>query len=308
MSRSARKHVLFISDSRGRGFDSYVESQNASDEYRYRYIIESGLTLEKIKEKIHQQHRYRKFDYTVVLGGICSLTEKTKQKRKAILSYPKNNSPDKKERVIKIINDLKEKLAGQINLCTIIPACLTKYYQVQNRTKETPDFTDEQSALLDDIEEINNTIKRLNSITNTPNIDYARRCYKHSLKRRRTGDKNIKTRVKEFENTKLWDGVHLDKVYQSKLFEIIFDTIKRQLNPTEFQEQQDPLEGTSNQDIPGFIVVDEIEGDGDQEDVDTNTDEDTIEKQIPSHDTSQESIEWGDFKRRRNPIKKSRPN
>ena len=259
MSRGVRKNVLIVSDSRGRGIDNYIERQETPEGLRFFYIIEGGLELGKIADKINQQHRYRKIEYTVVIGGICSLTEKLFVKGKSKVHYPIQDRTNKKDEVIRIIQTLKERLKDKLNICTIIPASLSKYYKTRNKvrandTNKIPDFNEEQQALIEDIDEINNHIKSLNISTNTPNIDFARRLYKSSLKCKRTGDKGRRKRVSEFCDTKLYDGVHLDEENKTKFFEIVLNTITRQISigaqqPTsrDQQEEQDPLEGTSKE-------------------------------------------------------------
>ena len=315
MSRSVRKNVLLISDSRGRGFDTYVERQDIPEGCRFFYIIEGGLDLRKIADKINQQHKYRKIEYTIVIGGICSLTEKLTTRGKNKVQYPVQNRAVKRDETIRIIDELKGKYKDKINICTIIPASLSKHYKVRNRVKSSdahkiPDFSEDQAALLEDIEVINNHIKTLNASTGTPNIDFARRLYKNSLKCKRTGDKGRRKRVGEFCDSRLYDGIHLEEESSYKFFELIFNTIIRRLNPIapepSYRDQQDtvdPREGTSREtetegDQREFIVIDEIGESSSQ--LDNITDKsDTDALTSDALNTTQESIDWGDFKRKK---------
>ena len=253
-------NVLFVSDSRGRGFKSYIKNHDAN-ELHLDYSILPGRNLTKLANEVDKWHSKKNFEYTVIFGGICGLTEQLRQDRQQQLRYPITTRQQKVDAILGTINDLKARDPPNINICTIIPASLSKFYEKKKRTAgEEPDFQEEQEALGEDLATINDHIKQLNIDSNTGTIDLARRFYKSSLKRRRTGAKDIRKRTAKLIDTHLSDGIHLDKETEDECYQLILRNIKQHIQRKQDEEQERESE----------------------------------------QNTSQESIEWDDFKRRKN--------
>ena len=161
------------------------------------------------------------------------LTDKTNIGGIRALRYKSVYRDDKVTANIDVAKFLKTSYGDRINICSIIPADLIKFYQVHNHNCEIPDYLYlEQLALEEDIRVINKVILDLNSDLIT-NINLSNRIQIKSKKRRqRSGSKKVYRRVTKFVYTELTDGVHFSSDLKQRLFTLIVDTAIRDITST----------------------------------------------------------------------------
>ena len=160
----------------------------------------------------------------VILAGICSLTEVTQIAGTKRIHYPLGSRSDKVSDVISTVKDLKRRYTNKINICTIIPASLVKYFNHHNQNKSLPPgLEDEQAALLEDINSINTVICQVNS-PETTNINLSRRVLIQSKKKRQRIATEIYRRSLRFSDDQLPDGLHFSDTLKTTCFSLIYTT------------------------------------------------------------------------------------
>jgi hypothetical protein len=205
---STRSTVIVISDSRGRGLSELIDHSSDID---FIFKVLPGKTLQDIATVVDEtlsnyQHTYY---YCIVLSGICSLTVRSFTPLNC-LRYHLSERESKVAAILDTINDLKFKYGARINICTFVPACLIKYFNIKNPDHpEVPGYLiPEQEALLEDITQINDEIKQFNLNYRNTNINLCGRFVTHSKKKHQRSNSGARRRVTKFKDTELTDGVH----------------------------------------------------------------------------------------------------
>ena len=141
-----------------------------------------------------------------------------------------DNRASKSQNIITTIQDLKQAYSSKINICTIIPASLQKYFNYHNPNKDLPQGLEvEQAALLEDIEHINSNITQVNAGSITT-INLAKRFQRYAKKKRQKVSALSYRRVSRFVDRDLPDGVHLSEEAKLTCFNLIYNSAIRDLN------------------------------------------------------------------------------
>lgn len=245
--------IIIIADSRGKGLEEFIDQHPESNRFNNIVKILPGRNLNQIAiETIQSISGLNSQDYyCIILAGICSLTEVTRIAGSKRIHYPLHSRDTKITDITGTIRDLKHRFADSINICTIIPASLTKYFNHYNPGKPLPEgLEQEQSALIDDINTINTEIINANSQTVT-NINLSKRVLIQSKKKKQRRTTESYRRIFRFSDTELPDGVHFSDSLKSICFSLIYETAIRDLqhqsppppaaviNPYSSQDSQD---------------------------------------------------------------------
>ena len=216
-----KQRILIISDSRGRDLEHYIPDYLQSA-YSFDFKIYPGITLQSLYNKIKRNRK--SYSLQIVIGGICSLTEKSRDRRKKSIKY--NTSSEKKREIKDTITKLIS-LNDHTTVATITPASLSDFFKYNNpssnsRSTDVPDYSSQQVNLDKDISEINQFIKDTCLDKDRVLVNLAKASYKQSKKRR--GKKSIiHTR---FYNKSLSDGVHPSSELKKAWSKIISGAIK----------------------------------------------------------------------------------
>ena len=184
-----------------------------------------GATLEFLR--IKNQRKQTSADLIIFVAGICNFTHVTYQRSKRIVSY----TDDINERQRKVAN-IKETildLLGTNRNClvsTIVPAKICE---------DSADADAKQTALLQDIEEVNLFIKNECETRDIRKINLAKTCYKTTKKRR---GKKTKT-YQLFNKSELIDGVHATDRMKDVWAQILAKAISRALIERESSSEGD---------------------------------------------------------------------
>ena len=249
MSIALKDLLIIITDSRGTGIDNFIQSNNLDDDFKIVTRVIRGcdiLRAAKIARSLMQSYSHRNY-YCILFVGICSLTEKGKSKSIRSIHYPIEKREPKLDIITQALSDLKAEFGDRINVPTIIPASLEKFFAFSNPDRLVPNvLKEEQFLLLDDIKSINEGIKETNarsSITSTINL--AGRFYSHSIKKNRKTKSGAKRRVEKFCDNQLYDGLHLASDIKSTCFSLIFEGAKRDLDRLKSSLKQSPSRTSS---------------------------------------------------------------
>ena len=232
--------TIFVSDCRGKGIDDFIGRHPTPVNHQYVFLIRPGKSLAQLAPAIIDtinSHDIKRL-YCIVSAGICGLTDKTNIGGKPALRYRGVFRDDKVTGTIDVARFLKSSFGDNINICSIIPADLVKYYRYHNHNSPIPDFLFlEQLALEEDVVTINKALLELNSNLLT-NINLSSRIQKKSKKKRqRSGPKVVYRRVAKFVYTQLIDGVHYSAHLKNLVFSLIIDTAIRDITSTLTQPQ-----------------------------------------------------------------------
>ena len=168
--------------------------------------------------------------YCIVHAGICSLTIRTAVGHPTSLRYPLIERENKVREILQTINELKITFRNRINICTIAPASLIKFFVTRHPTVPLPRGLDkEQDALIEDIFFINSIIKQLNSDWGNPNINLSGRLFSHSKKKLRKSRKRSHKRVTKLKECHLVDGIHFSDEIRDICFRLITNTAAAEL-------------------------------------------------------------------------------
>ena len=122
-----------ITDSRGRGLNEFLDSQQIGSNKSTIVLhvrVYPGADLNRLKTKVDTFSAAKTYDLIVIIGGICDLTSKvTDENDLNLLEYTDSNS--KKEHVLRTLSQLRQEYA-QINIATIPPFSLKKYLTTKN--------------------------------------------------------------------------------------------------------------------------------------------------------------------------------
>lgn len=251
-----RNVVIIVSDSRGRGLIEFSQK----DEYRnYIHIIRilPGKRFDQVAE-IAKDLISQNADnyYCVLLAGICSLTELSTVNGIRQLTYPLQNRDHKVAQLTEQIQDLKFQFGNRINICTIVPALLAKYsavtsanLQQESTDSNSKEIQQQQEALIDDIQQINEIILKLNSEYNNINISLCRRFFVYSKKKQRKTNSGASRRVSKLNAEALVDGVHFSDKIKTTCFSLIYTAIKRDLDKSDTLSQDSLSESDQDWDF-----------------------------------------------------------
>ena len=230
MTTSNVSQLIALTDSRGRGLRAYLDRN--SQNYDTTIKLLPGRTLQQIA-RVANNILPNYFDtnyYCVIHAGICSLTIRTAIGHPTSLRYPLIDREDKVREVIETITDLKETYKNRINICTIAPASLVKFFHTRHPGVPLPRGLDEeQLALTEDIHTINSVIKQLNCDWQNPNINLCARFFSHSKKRLRKSKRRAHKRVTKLKDCHLVDGVHFSDEIREVCFKLITNTAASEL-------------------------------------------------------------------------------
>ena len=249
-----------MSDSRGRGLAERLRDSGLPDNPVIEEITRGGADIDKLlshlQKSIERQSRdlicYRR-TIVVVLGGICNLTYRHKEQHNNYISYQPASPVQAKQSLSDQYSCLREFCKSEkleILLTTVYPAalkCAAQSFINQGKLSSLPfddeEFQQQQKALEDDIEEINNALLDTAKQEGRQIINLQKLLISTSVKKRGRNRKIKK--VSRYNYNHLPDGVHADHHLQTK----IFTKIKNHLEYTLSKNQQLTLEeNTSSQD------------------------------------------------------------
>ena len=270
MSRGLKDLVIVITDSRGKGIEEYIKANDLEDDFAIVTKVIRGCDVSRaahLARSLISSYQHRNY-YCMIFLGICSLTELSRTKRSRSIRYPDQTRDSKVQCIIDDLKGLKAEFGDRINYPTIIPASLTKFYSFSNPGKSIPsDLSQEQNALLEDLNTINSWIKDMNlksSITSTVNL--SARFFSKSIKKNRKTKSGAKRRVEKFNDNQLYDGLHLNDGIRSTCFELLFEGARRDLfrlnvsNSHSAQETSSEESTSEDWDFKRGAVVDALHG------------------------------------------------
>ena len=223
--------IIILTDSRGRGLPEFISEHPESSDYNNIVKVLPGKNLNQIAIEAIQtiSNLSAQNYYCVILAGICGLTEVTQIARNKRLHYPLDARSEKVSDITCTVRDLKRRYIDKINICTIIPASLVKYFRYHNQNRPLPPgLEDEQAAHLEDINSINTVICQVNS-PETTNINLSRRVLIQSKKKRQRIATEIYRRSLRFSDDQLPDGLHFSDTLKTTCFSLIYTTAIRDL-------------------------------------------------------------------------------
>lgn len=220
--------VLVVTDSRGSDLRGALQPVKIGSPCNIKVAFLPGANLEKIAVETIQEERRNYYSRIIIFGGICSFTDKVDTQEEKRLYYPLATSEAKKNRALETIKDLYRRFGDRINVCTVPPASLTKYYRVKNHTDSLPEgIEEEEKKLLEDIEALNDEIRTINQEAGVTTLNTSSRVYKHSLKRYK--NKATTRRVSKFSDENLPDGLHFNRQLKERINSIVVDIICQDL-------------------------------------------------------------------------------
>ena len=235
-----RGEVIILTDSRGAGLAGKITREFKDlPELNVQVRVYKGATLQRIaqaKNRIRQR-----FDLCVIAAGVCNFTERDTKNGLRILSY--SNGGEKKREIKETIRDL---VSRNCIVATITPAHLGNYAVDKNpkNKEDLADQIDEQTELLQDIQEVNEFIIEESKNKGSQILNLAKKAYASSRKRRGTKRKTVYTLRKDC----LPDGVHLSNTLRKEWTRNICAAIKRYFSQADSTEE----ESTSEEETGNF--------------------------------------------------------
>ena len=229
-SSSSHTYLIILTDSRGRGLQGYLENNPGNFTPVIKFL--PGRTLEKIASIANATlPAYKNCNfYCIIHAGICSFTIRTAVGHPSSLRYLLCERETKLRQIINTIGQLKSAYTNRLNICTITPASLTKFFKLKHPHAPLPrGIEEEQIALLDDIFMVNTYIKQLNADHLNPNINLSARFFSHSKKKQHKSKSKATKRVTKFKDTHLVDGLHFDSEIRETCFRLIASTANSEL-------------------------------------------------------------------------------
>ena len=249
MSTSLKDLLIIVTDSRGIGIDNFIHLNNLEDDFKIVTIVIRGCDLIRaasIARSLMQSYAHRNC-YCILFVGICSLTEKERSRSVRAIRYPADNRTIKLECITQVLGNLKTEFGDRVNVPTIIPASLGKFFTFSNPHRKVPsNLQEEQLQLLDDIKSINDIIKESHIQSVSTTINLAGRFYSSSIKRNRKTKSGAKRRVEKFSDSNLFDGLHLADEIKSTCFSLIFEGARRDLERLKISQKQSPSRTSSD--------------------------------------------------------------
>lgn len=247
-------HIIFGTDSRGRGLEQYIHQNNALTTHTLHCIIIPGGTLSTIIQQVQnkiqsltQQHNHTTIHCTIA-AGICNLTKKTFHQGGMEISYLRdaNNIASIKQTISSTYQTMHSNNI-HFNLVHIPPASISKYseFNIQHgKLKQssftTTDFHEQQTTLEQDIQDINNHISTQNQIYSTLSIRWDRDILK--CKKRKRGRNNNNTKISQcFSYSDLYDGVHANSQLKNKWFYFLVKSTDKSVfkSDTDSEEEEE---------------------------------------------------------------------
>ena len=205
-------NILICTDSRGSGLDVLLRNERiikSVGRYQAKARIEvkvlRGAKLERLINEANSHPLASTFDCSIIIGGICNLTEKHTEDNHNFLTYTN------REKVQDISALVDNHIDKKLVIATITPASLEKYYIHKNGKKPYQEnlIADQQKNLVEDCTTINNHIRSVNTNKNLPTLALAGLCFASTKKRI---PKTNRFRILyKFNDQHLYDGVHLDR-------------------------------------------------------------------------------------------------
>ena len=297
-------------DSRGVDLDTYLANYLVGD-VDIHFGSFPGADLSRIRRETEEYLEQQPVDYTAIFAGICGFTERCN----TVITYDEDRSV-RDRKIVKATDDLealRNRLHDRVNIATIAPACLSKFFTVKNPDEDIiPDFSNQQKALLEDIEAVNECIKESNRRYGVETLNIDEYVHVNSLKRRKSGNRRIYKRVKRFSNKGLWDGVHYEGENNLKILERIItilnneiERIRPQVLESQQQGQTPPEAGTSQEQKEENqpSTSREVNYKGNTTESEHNTSQESIGSEITVSSTSSED-QYQDFKRMKSVVNK----
>ena len=288
------KKVLIICDSRGaclnEVINSYLQEANRTKlcTWQVQVKVKRGGNFEHLCQ---EGITAKGWDYLVLAGGICSFTTKIRGADKiSHLCYVTDE--EVRNRVVlqfqQEIDAIRHKLGNKLNIATIPPASLHKYNALNNADlcgnhQYGERIQQEQAALIEDLERINEYIKSSNEQVGVETINWRDYVFRNSLKRARTGDRAIRRTATKFNPNELVDGVHFNTKLQEKTYRRLAAVLNREYDRL-FQIEEDKPILAKLPELSGKIKETEI-GEG------SKAKENLLIEIENVLDTSQESVE-----------------
>ena len=242
ISTVSKTNLLIVTDSRGRGIDYELAfTQKICDCVQTTTEVIPGGNFKQLLQiaqakDVELRRRGEKADYVIIAGGICSLTKKAAwphPRARSILYDPKEDCVKK---IIDNIDDARKCFGNNVNIATIPPASLQKYYKFMNGQDPSGvhlhRLEKQQVKLLQDLETINKHIIAGNINRNIETIDWNRKVQSASLKKRNRGKSNLRRRVVKFTDRELYDGVHATDKLQMQWFARLIEVTSKELKKT----------------------------------------------------------------------------
>ena len=216
-------NILFVTDSRGRGLDVYLNNIRPPVPFTFKFVLRPGAKLSELRSIIEDEHSSDTYyDVTFVLGGINDITTRREY-------YSRNHRGERHKEVIHA-NTSWDQLVSRVSafnhlsnvkLCTIAPALLIdlqKHYIRQNKlnfTRYTEEETKEQQKLLE------KDVHFLNRIINNYNHErgfrgghleklFLKEKFKNGVKIRSYFVYGKKNQHGDYITKYLYDGIHAD--------------------------------------------------------------------------------------------------
>lgn len=197
-------NIIIASDSRGRGFPSYIHRfQPFPSHWQVSFICIPGAPIERLTHEVelHKKNLPEKSQsHIVFMAGICNFTKKIKHQFGSEVLY--NSSPQKIQSLTQIIQNSFHTLQSSncsVKFSTIAPVSLCKFkdFQIRRHLLQRSNYSLEecnfqQNCLESDIKEVNLSICKLNLEHNVSNIRLDKDISKISCKKRGKNGKNKK--------------------------------------------------------------------------------------------------------------------
>ena len=244
--------VLVVTDSRGSNLEAYLKGEDSPDPVedlrklcRVKVKVFKGADLQRLENKITTLARDTNYDLILIIGGICSLTTRSKERGLSLLHYisQEERLASIKDTITRLDSTYKEK----IHIARIPPACLRTYFSHFNKGQQIPGYlTDQQEDLLRDIQDINDHITTINVNRHQERIDLDAKLLVQSCKtsKTRSGRRRKKRPRTTFQGELLIDGVHATRDLEEKWYRRIAGTLynwatKQEVVDTSFTSESD---------------------------------------------------------------------
>ena len=168
--------------------------------------------------------------YCVICAGICGLTEKATIDGHRCIRYPDSTREERVQSATTVIHDLTSRFEAHINIATIVPASLHKYFNFHNANVPIPEsLQHEQDSLLEDVSSLNDMIVTSNKNFGITTINLCNKFLSKSKKKNRRTNTGSIRRVVKFKDDQLPDGIHFSDSIKEVCFSSIINTAIRDL-------------------------------------------------------------------------------
>lgn len=218
-----KPNIVIITDSRGAGLERILREKSLTKGYSLDINVDvyRGAKFNKLCQKasIAQKDHH----LVVILGGICSLTEK----KGSTVTY--SRKPNELVKLRQDIDDILCRLGKKLLIGTIPPASVIKHNLLRGNT--VGQIEKQQKDLEEDLGAINRYISDCeNRITPLIKLDLA--STRSSIKKKGRC-KNKKLKIKKFDYRHMRDGVHADDHLKKLWADKIINAINSALSTSE---------------------------------------------------------------------------